>query len=95
MRHFGTPRPGGSWDIAGTEEYATEDAFNQRVARANARLQGGIKRSIYSNTKANRKAYGVESENAWFKLYDQADPDRVAKVLAQAAFLPMTVEVTP
>lgn len=91
---------GSGWDIAGTKEYDTEGAFNQRIQRFNRRQEGARHRAIYSNTKANRKAYGVESEHARFRLYDQPDPllypnqcKRVAKVLAQAAFLPMHVEV--
>ncbi len=90
------------WDIAGTEEYDTEEAFDRRVQRFNARQAGARHRAIYSNTKDNRALYGVESENARFTLYAQGDPllypdscKRVAKVLAQAAFLPMHVEVGP
>ena len=102
MRHFGTPRPGVGWDIAGTAEHATEEAYAKRVQRDNARLEGARKRALWSNTKANRALYGVESEHARFRLYDRGEdaeamyPDhckRVAKVLAQAAFLPMHVEV--
>ena len=88
------------WDIAGTEEYAKERSFTDRVSRFNRKQEGIRKRAIYSNTKANRALYGVESEHARFRLHDQPDPllypdqcKRVAKVLAQAAFLPMHVEV--
>ena len=81
------------WDIAGTEEYAAEVAVAKRVQRANVRLESGRQRSMNSNTKANRKAYGVESDRASFTLYDHADPEVVARVLGQATFLTMTVQV--
>ncbi|KKK71622.1 hypothetical protein LCGC14_2912060 [marine sediment metagenome] len=85
------------WDVAGTGEYAKEGAFDER----NARLAGARKRSLWSNTKANRALYGVESEHARFTLYaeipgypgrgSEPNVDRVAKVLAAAAWLPMHV----
>ena len=88
------------WDIAGTEEYDKERSFNDRVQRFNARQESARKRAIFANTKANRALYGAESEHARFRIYDQTDtvlyPEhcvRVAKVLKQAAFLPMHVEV--
>ena len=95
------PLAGGlGWDIAGTEEYDMESAFNKRVQCFNARQESNRKRAIYCNSKANRLAYGVESANARFTVYGQGDeilyPDhckRVARVLAQAAFLPMHVEI--
>lgn len=81
------------WDIAGTDEYDMEASFSKRVVRFNRRQDGKLKRAIFANTKANRALYGVESEHARFTLIEDADPERVAKVLKQAAFLPMHVEV--
>ena len=40
------------WDIAGTEEYGTDGAFAERVARFNRRQEGARHRAIYANTKA-------------------------------------------
>ncbi len=88
---YGWNRTG--WDIAGTEEYAKERSFADRVVRFNRRQAGARKRALWSNTKANRALYGVESEHARFTLHEHGDPERVAKVLRQAAFLPMHVEV--
>ena len=85
---------GPGWDIAGTDEYDKEASFNKRVQRANTRLAGARTRALWGNTKANRVLYGVESESARFTLHEHADvrePGKVAKVLRQAAFLPMHV----
>ena len=51
------------WNMAGTAYYATAEAFNLRVLRANKRKASGLKRSLWADSKANRKAYGVDSGN--------------------------------
>lgn len=80
------PRKG--WDIAGTDEYDTERAFQQRVQRTNARLAGNRKAQQNRNTKANRERYGVESEHFGVRLFCHADPGDAAAVLKVAAWLP-------
>lgn len=52
--------------IPGSDYHATEEAFAMRIARANKRRLSGLKRSLWSDTKANRKAYGVPSANFKF-----------------------------
>jgi hypothetical protein len=49
------------WNMAGTAYYATAEAFNLRVLRANKRRISGLKRALWADSKANRKAYGVAS----------------------------------
>ncbi|MCK5651812.1 MAG: hypothetical protein KAJ42_10560 [Gemmatimonadetes bacterium] len=49
--------------MAGTEYHATDEAFALRVCRANKRRLGGLKRALLADSKANRKAYGVDSGN--------------------------------
>ena len=86
--------PLAGWDIAGTEEHATKGAFTQRVSRDNVRLAGNLRASMNRNSKANRLRYGLESEYASFTLYADMDPEKTAKVLKAAAWLPgFTVKV--
>ena len=49
--------------IAGSDYYATDEAFAIRIARANKRRLSGLKRALWADTKANRKAYGHDSGN--------------------------------
>ena len=88
------PDPGPGWDIAGTEEHATEGAFVRRVQRDNGRLAGNLRASMNRNSKANRLRYGLESSHASFTLYHHAEDEEVSRVLKAAAWLPgFTVEL--
>ena len=82
------------WDVAGTPEHAAEIGFAQRVARDNRRLASNRLNTMYRNSKANRLRYGVESPHATFTLYADMDPEKTAKVLEAAAWIPgLTVEL--
>ena len=52
--------------IPGSDYAATDEAFYMRIARANKRRLSGLKRALWADSKANRKAYGVPS--AHFKF---------------------------
>ncbi len=47
------------WNMAGTAYYSTAEAFNLRVMRSNKRKIGALKRSLFADSKANRKLYGT------------------------------------
>ena len=52
--------------IAGSDIYASDDAFHARIARANKRRISGLKRALWADSKANRIAYGTPSANFKF-----------------------------
>ncbi len=54
------------WNMAGTAYYATAEAFNRRVISGNKRKLSGLKRALWADSKANRKAYGVSSPHFKF-----------------------------
>lgn len=79
--HYSTPAPGFSgdvkrrdWNVAGTDYYATDEAFNTRVMRKNKRMRAGLKRSLFADTKANRAAY-VDSPNFKYTPAPSEDGD--------------------
>ncbi len=60
--------------VAGTDYYATEEAFAARITRANKRRLAGLKRSLMADTKANRAAY-VDSPNFKYTPAPSEDGD--------------------
>jgi len=56
--------------------------FRSRVSRNNKRLANGLRRHIYSASKANRERYGQTSEHFTFTFSPDADPGRVSDTLA-------------
>ncbi len=54
------------WNMAGTAYYSTAEAFNLRTMRQNKRRISTLKRSLFADSKANRKAYGTPSANFKF-----------------------------
>jgi hypothetical protein len=70
--------------IAGSDIYASDDAFHARIARANKRRIAGLKRSLFADTKANRASY-VESANFRFTPAPSEDGDLAPWIAAWPA----------
>lgn len=70
-----------AWDVAGSEDYDSEEAFGHRIYKANARRLAANKRALLSTTKANAKRYGTVSDHFRFTPSENADPVKMAKAL--------------
>ncbi len=54
---------GKNWNVAGTDYYASEPGFNDRIVSFNKKAESVRKRALWADSKANREAYGHDSGN--------------------------------
>ena len=78
-------------------EFGSSPHFGANVARFNRNQENGRRRALFSDSKANRKAYGVPSANAAFTLFEGADrdPKHLAKVLKMSDAFGLDIAVNP